>query len=404
MTKIRIFLFLVTLIVVGAVAYFVSMYARGYRFNENSLKFSPHGLLVVKSDPDGAQVYINEELKTATNATIPLAPGTYDVSIRKDGFFSWNKRLTIKKEEVTETTAQLFKSVPSLSALTFSGSINPIPSDDMSKVSYVVPFDSTKTGSEDKSGLWILETVDLPLGFTREPRRITDGDLSGTDWSWSPDGREILLITKTGTYLLSVSSFTSQKQRVNINLQKDKTLTSWDAERKLKLTSKIKGLPEELQSILERKAKSIVFSPDEDMVLYTASGSAVIPQNLIKPLPGTSTQKEERNIINDKTYIYDIKEDRNFLVDDASSDLVIGAGYLNNSKRRMMWFPTSRHLILAETGKIIIMDYDGTNRQEIYAGNYIAPHAYPTISHDRLLIVTNLGATSVPNVYTLSLK
>jgi hypothetical protein len=51
------------------------------------------------------------------------------------------------------------------------------------------------------------------------------------------------------------------------------------------------------------------------------------------------------------------------------------------------------------------MDYDGTNRQEVYSGSYIAPHAFPTVNKERLLILTNLGADSVlPNLYSLSLK
>ena len=51
------------------------------------------------------------------------------------------------------------------------------------------------------------------------------------------------------------------------------------------------------------------------------------------------------------------------------------------------------------------MDYDGTNRQEVYAGSYVAPHAYPALTTDRIIILTNLGAnTSPPNLYSLSLK
>ena len=62
-------------------------------------------------------------------------------------------------------------------------------------------------------------------------------------------------------------------------------------------------------------------------------------------------------------------------------------------------------LVLAEEGKVIIMDYDGTNRQEVYTGSYIAPHAFPTVSDERLLLLTNLGADSgSPNIYSLTLK
>jgi len=381
MTKIRVFIFLLTIVVVAGLGLIASLYARGYRFDVETLRFVPNGLLVVKSNPDGAQVFIDAELKTATNATIPLPPGTYDVEIRKEGYFPWKKRLVIEKEIVTEADASLFKTVPSLSAITYSGVVNPVASEDLTKIAYAVP----------KTGLWVIETVNLPLGFTRNPRRITDGDLTNASWEWSPNGREILLITKTGIFLLDASRFTPQNQRVNIASTKAEILAEWEKERERKLAAQIKNLPKELVDILERKTNSITFSPDETKILYTASGSADLAENLIKPLPGASTQKQERQIKAGKTYVYDIKEDRNFLI--------------SNSAATLRWFPTSRHLVLAEEGKIIIMDYDGTNRQEIYSGSYLAPYAFPTVSRERLLILTNLGADSVlPNLYSLSLK
>jgi WD40 repeat protein len=402
MTKVRLLFFIITLLVVFVVGSVVFLYARGYRLNSNTGEFSPNGLLVIKSVPDGAQVFINGELKTATNVTLPLEPNTYDISVKKEGYISWNKRLTIDKEIVTEATAHLFKSVPSLSAITFSGVDNPIPSYDLSKIGYVVP--PTQNNTENQ-GLWIMETVNLPLGFSRDPRRITDGNLTGSSWVWSPDGREILLTTTQGIFLLDTGVFTSQAQRVNVAEQRSMILASWQEEKNKKNTDQIKKLPEELREIMQRRTEALEFSPDEEMVLYTASSSATIPTNLIKKLPGASTQKEVREIEKGKNYIYDLKEDKNFLIDDGDGELIIEGGFSNSAVRRISWYPSSRNLILAEEGKITIMDYDGTNKQIVYSGSFITPHVYPTLSLDRLLILTNLGAgTTAANLYSLSLK
>ncbi len=93
------------------------------------------------------------------------------------------------------------------------------------------------------------------------------------------------------------------------------------------------------------------------------------------------------------------------MIDDNTARLVIGNELHDSTNRRLTWFPTSRHLVLAEEGKVTIMDYDGTNRQEVYTGSYIAPHAFPAVSDERLLLLTNLGADSgSPNIYSLSLK
>jgi hypothetical protein len=389
-TKSRLIFLVLTILVVGLLGAAGSMYARGYRFNFKTFKFSPSGLLVLKSEPTGAQIFINGDLKSATDATISLSPDTYDVSVRKDGYLSWNKRLVIEKEVVTEAQISLFRSAPSLTPITFSGSISPVPSDDLSRIAYAVP-NSKEATEAGKVGLWVIETADLPLGFTRDPRKIADGDYSLASWEFSPDGRQLLLTTKTGNYLIDAGAFTSQNAMTNVASRREAILKDWETQRKNKLSAQIKNLPIEVADILNRKSSGVTFSPDENKILYTASSSASLKQNLILGLPGSSTQPQARNIEIGKTYVYDIKEDRNFKVGDEGQTL--------------HWFPTSNHMVLAEEGKVTVMDYDGTNRQAVYNGSYTAPDAYPYANTSKLLILTNLGSNgSTANLYSLSLK
>jgi len=402
MTKIRILIFLLTIVIVGIGGYIALMYARGYRINPENGALIPHGLLAVKSNPDGAQIFINQELKSATNTTFSLPPEKYQIEIRKEGYKSWGKTITLKKEEVTEIDASLFKTAPSLSSLTFDGSINPIASPDQSKIVYAV-LPENKSDSPQKAGLWVVETINLPIGFSREARRITDGDLSKANWIWSPDGREILVTTSTATYLLNSGTFTTQGQRVNITASKNATITDWSEQEKKRLDSKLNTLPDELSSILKSKAKSILFSPDENMVIYTASGSATLPEKLIKSLPGSSTQPEERKIENGKTYLYDIKEDKNFLIDSDSTKLILGNKTVGGETKKIIWYPNSRNVILSEANNITIMDYDGTNRQKVYNGIFTTPFVFTT-GEDRLLILTNLGGNDPSNLYSLTIK
>lgn len=404
MTKIRVILILITILVVGCIGIIASFYARGYRFNRKTFKFVPRGILVVKSEPDGAQVFINKDLKTVTNDSISLAPGTYDVELKKEGFLPWYKRLVIEKEVVFEINASLFKGTPSLSPITLSGVTRPIISSDFSKIAYAIP--PSEEANTNTIGLWLMESLNLPIGFTRDPRRITDGDISDAAWEFSPDGREILLTTKSGIFLLDTNTFTPQNKKVNVASRKQQILSNWETERKNRLTVQLRNLPDELVEILTRKASEIAFSPDETKILYTASGSATLKENLIKALPGSSTQKQERNIKEGQTYVYDIKEDRNFLIETDSSSLMLdGLSSTPTKNRRLVWFPTSRNLVLAEEGKITIMDYDGTNRQIVFSGSYFAPYTFPFTNTSRLLLLTNLGAnSSLPNIYSLSLK
>jgi hypothetical protein len=274
----------------------------------------------------------------------------------------------------------------------------------MTRLAYIVPLE-LGGANQDKAGLWVLEIFNLPLGFAREPKRITDGNLADSTIIWSPDGREILLQTKTGSYLLSSSEYTSQTQRINLLGTTETILENWQETANKKLNAQIGKLPGAMIDIMERRTSEIQFSPDEDMVLYTASSSASIPNHLIKELPGSSTQKQERDIQIGHTYVYDIKEDRNFLVDNNSAAATITGGITTSAERRISWYPTSRNLILAENTGITIMDYDGTNKKTVYSGAYNAPNAFPTLNHDRLIILTNLGSiTNPPYLYFLSIK
>ena len=400
MTKIRVIFFITTLIIVGVLGIFASYYARGYRLDVKTLRFQPNGILVLKSEPDGASVYINGELKGATNANLSIAPGTYDLEIKKDGYLSWYKRIVVEKEIVTQATVSLFKNVPSLSPTTFSGASNVVMSEDGSKIIYsVLP---SKDLTEDKIGLWFLDTYSLPLGFGNGPKRIADGDMSDATYMFSPDATQILLTVSEGVFLIDSGSFTSQDQMINIASKKTQTLAEWKKQKEAMNLGLTKNLPPSLADILSRKTSAFIFSPDDNMILYTASAAATLEENLIKQLPGASTQTQERNIQAGRTYVYDIKEDRNFMI----SDQPITIDNIDKQDiPALRWMSSSRHLLWAGTDQVVIMDYDGTNRQVIYSGSYAMPSVFPYSNTTKLLILTNLGSTNSPtNLYTLTVK
>ncbi len=305
MTSLRVFVLFSTFAIVGFFGYFVALIARGYQFDTVTFKFLANGILVAKSDPDGASIYIDGNLKGATNTNLKLAPKSYDVEIKKDGYITWKKRLTIKKEEVTQVTAHLFKTAPSFSPITFDGAESPVVSSDFSKIAYT-----------NEDGLWVMSVSTLPLGFANDPFKVTDGILKGTTYSFSPNNRELLLETKSGIYVLNTNEFVKQSDLVPSLLTKEAILKNWKLENDKKVASELKLVPSEIAEILSKNSASFSFSADETMVMYTASSAAIIKNDLITELPGSSTQKEERDIKVGKTYIYDIKEDKNFMVND----------------------------------------------------------------------------------------
>jgi hypothetical protein len=380
MAKLRVLILIITILVVGVFGYLLILYANGYRLN-NQNKLVANGLLVANSDPNGAQIIIDGKLNSATNATIPLPLGIYDVKIKKDGYIDWEKKVQIQNGVVTEIDASLFPQAASLNPITFAGAINPTVSPDYSKILY-----------GDNSGIWVVETINLPIGFNSQPVKVSDlvAD-ANTTWQWSPDSRQILITTKTANYLLDTSTTVLSSQLVDITSTLTKTKTLWQTTKEKEDNSLLSKLPQELQDIFETKTKNIMFSPDQTKILYTASASATITEGLVPSLPGSSTQQQTREIKKDGIYVFDIKEDRNFQITD-----VTGPVY---------WFPTSRNLLMPEKDKLVITDYDNTNKQTIYGGSYVYPNAFPTPNTNRIFILTNLGAVKgTANLYSLNLR
>jgi hypothetical protein len=392
MTNKRAFIFLAAFIGIFITAYFVILFAKGYRPDFETKTLMPTGLLVATSQPNGAQILVNGVLKSATDTTISLPPNDYEVEIKKEGFSSWKKTLKIEKELVTKTDAYLFSQFPDLKALTYTGASNPLLSPDGTKIIYaVIGKDATK------NGLWVLDLNELPF-LTREPKIILEFSAKGKDFSkatyvWSPDSRNILLTLSVGklqeNYLIDPNNLNLPASMVNISATLSITKQQWVLDQRERQTQKLKKLPDELISILESSTNNIVLSPDETKILYTATASATLIDNLLPPIPAVSTQKQERNLKIGQTYVYDIKEDRNFFITDSVPP---------------SWFPTSKHLYQVEKDKFIIMEYDGTNKVAAYSGPFVDLNAFPFPSGAKLAILTSLGKDAPPNLYSVSLR
>jgi len=414
--KRRILFFLLALFLISAISFIVIKIGQGYKPDLSSKSLRPTGLLVATSIPDGAQVFIDSKLKTATNATLNLSPGEYEIEIKKDGFFPWKKTLEIKKELVTKTDAYLFSSFPDLRALTFTGAQNPVLSPDGTRVVYAVASPSASLG---KQGLWVLDLTDRPLGLSREPRQLVANtlqiDFSQAEIRWSPDGKQILATfkitlgkgktakTKIQNFLLDVERTNSPSALRDITPTLNLVEESWKNEQETRFQAQISKLPEKLLSTFIANTANIQFSPDETKILYTATVSASIPQGLISLPPVVSTQKEERELKPGRVYVYDLKEDKNFFIGEILSS-PSPAPSARKQVPNYSWFPTSKHIFIVQKDKIIIKEYDGTNETVVWSGPFVNSFAFPFPAGNRILILTTLGKDTPPNLYAVSLR
>ena len=426
LARYRLQFFFAILVFVLCGTFLAIKFAQGYRLDLSSKTFRPTGLLVVSSTPTGAQVFIAGDLKTATNNTLSLPPGKYQVEIRKTGFLPWKKELTIEKELVTQADALLFPGVPDLKPLTFQEVQNPQLSPDGTKVVYDIPL------SYPEAGLWVMDLTDFFFNIGREPRQIVKSfpqakDFEKADYFWSPDSKQILAsFSQTDEkYLLDSGQLNSPITLTNIAITWPQTANSWQKETQVRQEARLKKLPEEVQKILQTKAEKVTFSPDGSKVLYVATGSAEIPDRLIPPVIAASTQKESRKLEAGRLYAYDLKEDKNFLIPFTPAALTptptpspskraktpspTPTPILPENNRQFVtprWFSTSRHLYWIEDNQVLACEYDGTNLTPIYTGPFIKPFVFISPSADRLLVLTKITADeeAKPNLYAVSLR
>lgn len=384
-----------TVLLILTVSFAIISYGRGYRLDVTKKSVRPTGLMVAASEPTGAQVFIDGKIAGATNSTLNLSPGWYQVRILKEGYQPWEKRLRVQGEVVSKADAFLLPANPSLSAITMNGAAQPLLSPDGGKLAYLVPNGTDEL--EDKAGVWTLDLVDKPLGLNRDAKQIVKANALGIPIAkamlqWSPDSKQILVTAASGrpAYLLD-----SDKLNIGPQLAPDSQAITkkWKIAESTKEKEKLSTLNPDLVGTMSRAGRVINFSPDETKILYEATASATIP-TMIKPaLIGTNPTEEDRNLKPGSTYIYDIKEDRNYIIKD-----------INVSSSH--WLPTSRHLLLVAKEKIEVLEFDGTNRRIVYAGPFWDSFAVPWTSPTKIVILTSLNpaAGSLANLYTVNLR
>jgi hypothetical protein len=382
---------------------FVILFGKGYslNINGNGPILSGTGLLVATSAPDGAQVLINGHLTTATDNTINLPPGEYDVKIFKDGYFPWEKKITIKKEVVSKADALLFPSAPQLTSITNVGIESPVMDPTETKLAYTVASQSAA-----KNGIYVLDMSLRPIITLQNASTQLISDsitaFSQATLTWSPDSTQMLAtipgVISPTIYLLQTDGLNQAPQDVTETLAT--VDAGWQKIKSEKDTAQMNSLPKKLRIVVGENFNILQWSADDTKILYEASQSATLPFVINPPLIGTDSTPQLREIRKGEVYVYDIKEDRNYLI--LSS---LPATKNEQQQLPLMWYPDSKHLVYVHDGKIDMMEYDAQNQTTVYAGPFEDDYVFPWPDATRLVILTNLGNPSItPNLYTIGLK
>ena len=282
-------------------------FARGYRVDFDNKNLTSTGILAIASSPDGAAVYANGKLVTATNSSINLAPDFYDVKVEKVGYIPCQKRLRIQGEIATKLDVLLLPVNPTLKPLTSLGVIGPVLSPTQTKLAYIVPFDASASGDlQKKAGIWVWNLKEGPVLPIGSGPRHTVTSTSILDYNdarliWSPDETQLLAAFYTQNQDTSNDQITTNDKMTNKSSNNDRLLSTylldtetenqipsivtstlptiladWQSQNQEKETAQKAAIPKKLDPVLDQSIQNIRFSADETKFMYQATSSATI--------------------------------------------------------------------------------------------------------------------------------
>ena len=201
--KYRIIYAFILVVVFIIVAPLLVLYATGYRYNFSENRVIKTGVLAVDSDPRNAQITINDKKAGSRTPTVVknLFPGDYSVSIEKEGYFGWEKSLSVfpNRSTSTERVSLLKSNSPTLVT--------------EEKVSNIIfsPNDSSQPRHNDlEMARALYESVDVKENVVLLPRfslpREVKGMLGELDLFISTRMHIAILATMIGTPTITINT------------------------------------------------------------------------------------------------------------------------------------------------------------------------------------------------------
>lgn len=357
-------------------------FGKGYKLNVTQRTVDKTGMLVVKSQPDGAKIYLDNEWKSATPFTFSnLRPKTYLVRVEKDGFSTWEKPVNVYPELVTDITAVLVSATPKLEPLTYGGAAHPSFSDSAHAIAY---------GTQNsKPGIWVLPVgKPLPITLFQSTPSLVMPDSETTKYSkadsyqWSPTGDQLLAkISDSDFRLIDVSQ---SKELEQASTSAD-ILNAWKDEitkKKIAFLEKQTITPE---LTMIATASGTLWSPDGLKFAYEVvdNGATVLKiHNMESPTP-----------IDEKTNYETLKIAQK--LDETGADVTKFPQYI--------WYPDSYHLVLKDGNSLYLIRIDGTNKTEIYSGVMSGNQFFVTPDGNKIIINASFKSDSPSELYAVSL-
>jgi hypothetical protein len=376
---------LLTLIILLGITTLIFLYTSGFRLQrgekDNEIDLAKTGMVSAKSLPEGASVYLDDELVTATNDTISgLEPGMHTLKMAKKGYEEWEKEIEVFEELVTDITAILVSQSPMFEPLTNTGARNPSVSPSLTQLAYF-------SSDEQSPGVWVIPINQGGLNLFRANPSVVLEDTrvnkysDGKSITWSPSEKQLLVETNDEFYYLVDLENNSAQSVAN----PEEILDNWQDVLKKEREDFVSKL--EISEEIAQLAISdnVSWAPDEKKFLYTQQEGDQLHYkvyNMEKPLP--VGEKVETTVFTTN---------------------------INDPQPEITWYADSFHLILTEgnieeesQGTISLIRIDGSNKVEIYGGSIHSPKVYSVPTGDKIIILTSFKSGDQTDLYTVGIR
>jgi hypothetical protein len=406
---------LITGLIIVLISTVLYLYTAGYRLQreeEEPVDIRVTGMISAKSIPESASVYLDDELVTATDDSIPgIPPGNYNLKIKKSGFTTWEKEIEVFPELVTDITAILISETPRIEPLTNTGARDPVMSPSLSALAYF-------SKDEENPGVWVMPLLYNRLNFFSSAPEVVLEDTNyvkfseGLNIEWAPNEKEILVEQSENSYYLvdlvddsamSVSNVEEIRKEWQEKLNEDREDFMSKAENKIDISEEMKEIALDSETS---------WAPDGKKFLYTQTNNEGMLEyrvfNMERPLP--VGEKVENIVLTTNPS----EEQPKLSWYSDSFHLIVLEGGPKTPSEKLDASPTAANTTegeeaeetrpVGEIGTISLIRIDGTNKTEIYNNIIYSDRVFSSPGGDKVVLLTSFKSEAETNLYTVSIR
>lgn len=206
-------------VVAMAISFLVLLAARGYDVDPATGKVVRNGLVLLWSQPESVDVYVNNQLEDNTPSRLPLPIGKYDLKMSKAGYRDWTKTVNVNASEVIKLNyPRLFPNeIKAEPVATLAGPTEWLQSPDQETLAV---FASTKSA---EISLYSINDINQPPQVIKLPQDVltlTPGQESIFSFNqWSADSDYLVIEHINGATREYIRVNVIENEFVNVNKQ-----------------------------------------------------------------------------------------------------------------------------------------------------------------------------------------